>query len=637
MINLILHYLLALPDIIPSKGPPPRPSISAARRRKSMDLATMMAEKKNSSATPLLFNLVDLILACLRSRNQQTIYVTLQLVTAILKRHHRYAVMTLLRTEVLPTHSSNRTVGAHEQEIEYLMDLASSIGGYGNFDETYDHILKDTMARLESHPCSLRLVAPKVSTNNHKLPAVPDSLPGAPREVREHTLRHDDPLLNSILDLMESFFINPVETNLSVTETIVDLAICGYMSVEGWVARDPKTYMYNSEEADEDVNMKDEEDEEDEEDAEDDKSQGGDGQQDVSTASETEKPPISPVEKDKESTEEAKRMAALKKCRERPTWNQESLPRILKLLQVLCDQVSNYKDNIPRFDELLQQRREAFQTADSILDNAPPPPISKDSPQLPQFGTPLPDRMNVDETIRVGSPARPSALEGFAQRLLSELGTPSRSASPRSQRDHTARSSGASTPGGPPSSAGGHDLAVPRAMPVPPKDYPIAQNLARSLSPSMRDETASNVSGGGSSRHGHESGMGGDLSSSRVAEFAAIDQSILARRVGLPERTLKPIPLDLSRRRTMRQGPEMALSDDSDEDQDSDAEYNSAKIAADEDEYAEPEETEAAPVDDSTVTVSHVLTNVIIFQSFMMEVASLLQVRAGLFDEVRYV
>ena len=608
MINLILHYLLALPDNVPSKKPSVRPSISAARRRKSMDLATMMAEKTDPSATPLLFNLVDLILACLRSRNQQTIYVTLQLVTAILKRHHRYAVMTLLRTEVLPSHSRNRTVGAHEQEIEYLMDLAGSIGGYGNFDETYENILKDTMARLESHPCSLRLVAPKVSTNNHRLPAVPDSLPGAPREVREHTLRADDPLLNSILDLMESFFLNPVETNLSVTETVVDLAICGYMSIEGWLARNPESYKYGDEE-DKDEPEEPEEQEE---------TEGADL---TSTASEPEKPFAPQAAEDQDNAEEAQRVAALQRCRKRPVWNQESLPRILKMLRGLCDQVSNYKESIPRFDELLHQRREAFQTADSILDNPPPPPppIRKGSPPVQQ-GTP--ERPSLDEVIRAGSPSKPSALEGFAQRLLSELGTPSRSASPRGQKDSTPRSSGTSTPGG----AGVHqELAVPRAIPVPPKDTPIAQSLARSLSPSIRDDTGS--------RQPHDEYHA--INASRVAEFAAIDQSILAKRVGLPERTLKPIPLDLSRRRTMLQGPEMALSDDSeDDDEDSGAEGGSAKIAADEDEYAEPDES---PIEETTVSVSHILTNVIIFQSFMMELASLLQVRAGLFDEVRYV
>lgn len=56
-------------------------------------------------------------------------------------------------------------------------------------------------------------------------------------------------------------------------------------------------------------------------------------------------------------------------------------------------------------------------------------------------------------------------------------------------------------------------------------------------------------------------------------------------------------------------------------------------MAADESEYAEPDE----PEETTTVSVSHILTNVIVFQSFVMELAALVQVRAGLFDEVRYV
>ena len=37
------------------------------------------------------------------------------------------------------------------------------------------------------------------------------------------------------------------------------------------------------------------------------------------------------------------------------------------------------------------------------------------------------------------------------------------------------------------------------------------------------------------------------------------------------------------------------------------------------------------------VSVNHVLTNVIVLQEFLLEVAALVQVRAGLFGEVRYV
>ena len=37
------------------------------------------------------------------------------------------------------------------------------------------------------------------------------------------------------------------------------------------------------------------------------------------------------------------------------------------------------------------------------------------------------------------------------------------------------------------------------------------------------------------------------------------------------------------------------------------------------------------------VSVSHVLTNVIVLQEFLLELAALVQVRAGLFEEVKFV
>ncbi|KAL1910553.1 hypothetical protein Sste5344_003449 [Sporothrix stenoceras] len=200
MINLILHYLLALPDTANTEPIMAKSAVSAARKRKSMDLATMMAERVEIAATPVLFNLVDLILACLKSHSQQTIFVTLQLVSTILRRHHRYAVMTLIRTGPVSGVTSRRTIGAHQQDVEFFMSIAGVIGGQDNFDEVYDSILRDMLVRLESHPCSLKIIAPKVSTNNHDLPGIPDSLPGAPRDVAAHTIRPDDPLLAAVLD-----------------------------------------------------------------------------------------------------------------------------------------------------------------------------------------------------------------------------------------------------------------------------------------------------------------------------------------------------------------------------------------------------------------------------------------------------
>lgn len=624
MINLILHYLLALPETVISHSPPSETAISVARQRKSMDLATMMAEKPDTTATPLLFNLVDLILACLRSRNQQTIYVTLQLVSAIVKRHHRYAVLTLLRTDIFPSNNINRTVGAHEQEVEYLMALAENIGGRDDFNETYESILKDTMARLESHPCSLRLVAPRLSQHNHKLPTIPDSLPGAPKDVREHTLRHDDLLLNSILDLMENFFMNPVETNLSVTDTIVDMAICGYMSIEGWLARNPNDYSYVEDEqqpkSDEKKRAKSQ--------------QGGEGEEETETETgadaETETGNRSLADElssqDDDYSDggfstfsddtEAERLESMEKCRRRPKWTQNSLPRILIVLNRLCDQVEAFKQTVPRFDELLQQRREAFQTADAILDN-PPAPVQKSTPERPS--------PSLDEVIRSVSPSRPGGLEGFAQRLLSELGTPSRSVTPRGRKNST-RTSGASTPG-----YNVSDLLSPNVLPNTSKPLPDPNRIA--LSRSLSPVSAQSEAGG----HHRESRQGSVVI--QPADFAAVDQSILARRVALPGEQAKLIPLDLEGKPThdapesLFSGDELASLDGYDSSADRSEVATEPTVVTETTNNAEP----TSPTNENIVSVSHVITNVLIYQAFLMELASLMQVRAGLFNEVRFV
>lgn len=593
MINLILHYLLALPDVVTPNRKPSRSSVSEARKRKSLDLTKMMAERAEEPATPLLFNLVDLILSCLRSRNQQTIHVTLQLVSAILKRHHRYAVFTLLRTNLLPNDAAHRTVGAHEQEVDYLVSLAGAIGGRANFDDVYANTLKDIMARIESHPCSLRLIAPRVSTNNLQLPSLPDNMPGAPRDIREHTLQPDDPLLNAILDLLETFFVNSVETNLSVTETIVDLAICGYMNIEGWLARDPLAYSYV----------------EDEEDLKHD--------YETSTGSDKAEQPLqySGDSSLSETLDEARRLKGIQRCRSRPEWTERQLPRILQVLNRLGDQVSSYKQTIPRFEELLEQRRAAFQAAESMLDGPPPPPMRKASPSRPD----TPERPIVDEALRAGSPSRPSAFEGFAQRLLSELGTPSRSASPKSRREYN-RSSATSTPG---SHAGGPEVMTPKAIRVPPKESPLSYKECPTRSGIARSFSAGSARAGYIGPSPEEQDMAAD---SEASAFAAFDQRTLSKRVRPPNDTLRPIPLDLTR---SSQGQDQ----DHDQEQDEDAQVTREDASSD---TSVPSET-GEKAHAGTVSVSHILTNIIIFQSFLLEVASLMQVRAGLFDEVRYV
>lgn len=487
MINLILHYLLALPEGGASAtSVDVEPSVSAARKRKSMDLATMMATRVEPEYTPLLFNLVDLIQSCLKSPNQQTVCVTLQLLAAILKRHHRYAIITLLHTEGVLGSASQRTIGAHQQEVEFLMNLAESVGGQDDFDELYDTILKDTMTRVEGHPCSIKLVTPKVSTNNHRLPAIPDSLPGAPQDVPPHTLSPHDPLLNNVLDLLESFFINPVEINLSITETILDMAVCGFISVEGWLLRHPTKYQFDEDSSE---------------------------------------PTLSSHEDvDPTKLKDVEELEAVTRCRRRPKWQPSALPRVLSILESLSSQADSFRSSIPRFEELLQQRREAFQTADAVI--AAPPSV-----RAPSKATT--DQTSVDGS-RSGSPARPSGIEGFAQRILNELSsTPSRSGSPRGQREASRASRSLSTPSKP---------LPQKPLPTPPKEFPL--NLEDpSQSGFMRPSTAA------ATGPGHEIAPAERASPVMLdaAAFAAMDQEILTRRVTLPIRKVAPIPLNFKK------------------------------------------------------------------------------------------
>ena len=69
----------------------------------------------------------------------------------------------------------------------------------------------------------------------------------------------------------------------------------------------------------------------------------------------------------------------------------------------------------------------------------------------------------------------------------------------------------------------------------------------------------------------------------------------------------------------------LAPSDDEGDDEDGDRQGGDGGGGDDDEEKAEV-----------TVSVSHVLTNVIVLQSFLFELASLVQVRAGLFDELRF-
>jgi Retinoic acid induced 16-like protein/Family of unknown function (DUF5917) len=568
MIHLILHYLLALPDTPPAGDSVTR-AVSAARKRKSMDLAAMIAAQSELQSTPALFNLVDLILGCLRSQSQQTITVTLQLVSVILKRHHRYAVTTLLRTSRTITVGPQRTIGAHEMEMEYILSLAGEIGGEDNFDEVYENHIKDSLSLIESHPCSQKLIAPKSADGTSKLPSAQGSIPGGPRDMRPHTLRQDDPMLETILSVLETFFSNPVETNLCLTEAIVNLAACGFMSLEGWLLPDPSEYTYGNDD-------------------------------------EPEPNLVFTTGLNNTSSEDFGRtqLYSVRQARRSPAWPPSQLPILLGHLRALTSQISAYRTEIPRFDDLLLQRRQAFQSL----------PASRSGTPLPthQISIAPPRSSFESSTSRSASPppSKLSALDSFAQRIFPELTTPSRSSSPRGRREMDRKRV---------SSNGSYGIAALTPGPianatrgpgtgVPPPQFPMP-NL----------EPANNQS----SRAFSPSPLRGTPTPGQPATLKEIDRSILARKVGIPTRKeeLKPVRL--------RSAAESSGVDETSVISEGDADENISSSSG----RARNEEDEKKG---NLVSVSHVLTNVIVLQEFLLELAALVQVRAGLFGEVRF-
>ncbi|KHJ30649.1 hypothetical protein EV44_g2914 [Erysiphe necator] len=552
MIHLILHYLLALPDSAPSSSNT-RASMSAARQRKSVDLATLMASQVEVKPSPALYNLVDLIHGSLTSPKKETISVTLQLLSVILKKHHRYAVTTLFRTSQILSCRPPRTIGAHNGMMHFLLGLAGQIGGERNvLDEIYHNHVKDCMNILECHSCSVTMIYPQSASNLPKITGAHATIPGAPRDVRLHTLRVDDPMLQIIIEMMSIFLVNSIEINLSLTANIVDLATCGYMRIDGWLLPDLSNHIY---------------------------------EQDSSITESISKPILT----DPMEAQEEAQIRSLKLARQIPRWTESQIPALLSVLNKVVEQVNVYKTEIPRFDELIQQRRQAFITAS----------ISNPTPSISHKNI---NKSSADLNAE-SSPRPSSALDNLAQRIFPERTSPMRSKSPMGRMNQDR----------------GNKLVA--------NFESNSSSLSRSNSltprPSIsREKLHNRISGVYSSSHiekaetqpGHSK-----ASINQIEAFLTQDQSIMTRKVILPVPDRKTVFLE------------------------------SRNLEDEEKKYTiDQSEIHQHNLDDNTnsnleektsqkfVSVNHLLTNVIIVQDFLLELAALVQVRASLFGEVSY-
>lgn len=516
--HLILRYLLALPEQS-SEASPSSSRLTLFRRRKSYDLATNLA-KDEEKPSPALFNLADLVLTSLRSKSYQTVAATLRLLSVILQKQHQYAISTLIKVKAIGVNDSKRTMGAHKKEIDVLLSLAEELAGDDDLERSYESHLHDNRDLVESHPCSSRLLTLPGSPLQSDTVA---ASPGGPREVFVHTIMPQSPLLTAMLSLLGSFFPNSVEVNLSLTQSIVDLASCGYTRLEGWLLMDPSKYEYPAHSTTE------------REESNGDPSDSRADLQDHETA----------------------QLHALHMARREPNWRTENASPTLAALEKLVRQVDTYRQEVQGFDSYLAERKHLFRVREEFDD------ALSNSPTLARRS----------EVSKSSSPTRARSipqLGSISEQLLSETNSRnlSRSSSPRGRQQNLSSTS----------------TLVGRLshLHMTPSSSP-SRGTPRAYSPSsLRGES---------------------LSSSRPKNGSMASLDVLHRKIRVAR---DPAAIRLEK------APSSGAS----------------SVRSDAVEHEAPDVTE--------VSLSHLLTNVIILQEFILELAALVQVRASLFGEVRY-
>jgi hypothetical protein len=511
LVDITLQYLFGLAeDASQVQTPNPR-SPQASKRRMSLMLL-MQPENEDDGLNPSLFSLIDLLLNSTISSNPQTVIAALRLITVVLSKDHKYCIDTLLRVTPVTDSAPTRTPGSLKAETEAYLAVAGDIAGETGLDEVYENQLKDALRLIESHICTTKVLNLQsigvTSTQSLTENAVQSNI----ADVGSHYLRSDDVLFRHLLSALETFLTNNVELNLSVTETIINLAACPHLRLEGWAAVEPHYYDFSH----------------------------------------------SIVEQSGKDIPDV--LHKLKRMRIQPTWEEKHTPTLLRQLQGLQAEIKNLSAMISDFPQLVSSRKQAFHLHEQITEamqntTLHPPPSS---PQL-----------NANWT-----PQKPQSLP---QRILSGASTPNRSQSPRGR-------------------AGTPDLWH-----------------AITLSPQHR-----NPAGASSPSPSRSRPLSGELvKRSPVSQnllndvIETANSEALARRITFPlaEHSID----DHARPKNEGEGTDGTIDDQQQED----GSEHSSEIVRE-------------------ATLSHILTNIVILQEFILEFVAVMQVRASMFGEVKF-
>lgn len=226
LVQLTFEYLLAIPQVAPEDKAPTRPT-SLARRRRSQSLIASLAQGQEKPL-PDLFNLDDLVLGSLGSNNQQTVTATLRLISTVLRTHHQYGVSLIKTSKLMAV--TPRSLDVQEQNLAILRSIIQNLIDSPNLSESYELHLEDAQNLLESHACSFQLLA-LPETENLLLSNSPEK----DENAMHANMKPDDPILQSLVALLEDFLVNEVDTNLSLTYAFSTIASCARRGLDHWL------------------------------------------------------------------------------------------------------------------------------------------------------------------------------------------------------------------------------------------------------------------------------------------------------------------------------------------------------------------------------------------------------------------
>lgn len=332
LVHKILQYLLASPT---GKNSQPVASKEKSRmsisRRKSLDLLASFAEA-SAKPSPELFNLVDLVLMSITSKNIQTVAATLRLIRVIVQRHPTFAKSLLKTVQDAESSEGLRTIGALNAELSQFVDLAISIIYDPSVDDSYESYLIDASARLD----------PLI------MPFPEDELSGEYPLI----LKPDEGVLKGIFDLLGKFFVNSVVTNLALTDAITSLASSGLISLEGWILVQPSRYQHDA--------------------------GTPSSEKDASSPQETETANDSGGDIDSDETDPTEK---LNRAYEQPLWRSSDQPALFVTLKALIDKIQSWRNEITDFDILMAARKELLHN--DITTITEPQALDKESADSP--------------------------------------------------------------------------------------------------------------------------------------------------------------------------------------------------------------------------------------------------------------